>query len=36
MQKAFASGKQYFQEHPEITAAELYEFAEKLSAQAGW
>jgi len=34
--QAFADGKRYFHEHPEITAAELYEYAQKLAEQAGW
>jgi Xaa-Pro dipeptidase len=34
--EAFAKGKQYFHEHPDITAAELYGFAERLAEQAGW
>ena len=29
MEDAFASGKQYFDEHPEITAAELYAHAQQ-------
>jgi Xaa-Pro dipeptidase len=36
IEEAFASGKQYFQEHPEITGAELYAHAQRLAAQAGW
>jgi Xaa-Pro dipeptidase len=36
IEEAFAIGKQYFQERPEITAAELYGYAEKLAEQAGW
>jgi Xaa-Pro dipeptidase len=32
----FAEGKRYFQEHPEITAAELYNFAQGLAEKAGW
>src|ERR1700721_2666601 len=34
--EAFARGKQYFHEHPEITAAELYTHAQRLAEQAGW
>jgi Xaa-Pro dipeptidase len=34
--EAFADGKRYFHEHPEITAAELYEYAQMLAGQAGW
>lgn len=36
IQDAFAKGKQYFHERPDITAAELYGFAERLAEQAGW
>jgi Xaa-Pro aminopeptidase len=36
IEEAFASGKRYFQQHPEITAAELYAYAQNLAAQAGW
>jgi Xaa-Pro dipeptidase len=36
IEEAFASGKRYFQEHPEITAAELYAYAQRLAKQAGW
>jgi Xaa-Pro aminopeptidase len=36
IEQAFASGKRYFQEHPEITAAELYAYAQQLAVQAGW
>ena len=36
IEQAFASGKRYFHEHPEITAAELYAYAQKLAAQGGW
>jgi Xaa-Pro dipeptidase len=34
--EAFASGKRYFHEHPEITAAELYAHARQLAERAGW
>jgi Xaa-Pro dipeptidase len=34
--EGFAKGKQYFHEHPEITAAELYKFAHRLAEEAGW
>src|ERR1700735_3164385 len=34
--KAFADGKKYFDDHPEITAAELFKFAQILAAQYGW
>ena len=36
IEEAFASGKKYFHEHPEITAAELYAHAQQLAKQAGW
>src|ERR1700734_211140 len=36
IEAAFAEGKRYFQENPEITAAELYAYAQQLAAQAGW
>src|SRR6202041_202993 len=36
IEEAFASGKLYFQEHADITAAELYAYAQKLAEQAGW
>ena len=36
IEEAFASGKQYFQQHPEITAAELYAYAQQLAATSGW
>ena len=36
MEQAFANGKQYFHEHPEITGAELYAYAQQLAEQAGW
>src|SRR5271168_3213064 len=36
IEEGFAKGKQHFQEHPDITAAELYSFAQHLAEQAGW
>ena len=36
IEEAFASGKRYFHEHPEITAAELYAYAQRLAGQYGW
>jgi Xaa-Pro dipeptidase len=36
IEEAFARGKLYFQEHADITAAELYAYAQKLAEQAGW
>ena len=35
IQDGFAKGKQYFHEHPDITAAELYGFAAALSGASG-
>lgn len=34
--KAFADGKQYYKEHPEIKADELYRHAHTLAAKYGW
>ncbi len=34
--KAFADGKRHFQEHPEITASELYAHAVSLAERYGW
>src|SRR5271168_4070540 len=34
--KAFNKGKEYFKQHPEITAAELYRYAQKLAIDDGW
>lgn len=36
IEAAFANGKQHFEQHADITAAELYEYAQHLAAQAGW
>jgi Xaa-Pro dipeptidase len=36
IQEAFARGKRYFQQHADITAAELYGYAKQLAAQFGW
>jgi len=36
IKEAFAGGKQYFQQHPEITAAELYGYAQQLAETSGW
>jgi Xaa-Pro dipeptidase len=36
IEDAFAKGKQYFHEHPEITGAELYAYAQELAEEAGW
>jgi Xaa-Pro dipeptidase len=34
--KAFADGKKYFQERPDVTGVELFKYAEKLAEQYGW
>jgi Xaa-Pro dipeptidase len=34
--KAFAQGKQYFHSHPDITADELYRYAQKMARDYGW
>lgn len=36
IQKAFVEGKEYFERHPDITAAELYGHAQKLAEKYGW
>ena len=36
IQEAFAKGKRYFEQTPDITAAELYGYAQRLAEQAGW
>ena len=36
IEEAFASGKQYFHEYSEITAAEPYAHAQQLAERAGW
>jgi Xaa-Pro aminopeptidase len=36
IEDGFTRGKQYFHEHPEITAAELYAYAQQLARQSGW
>ncbi len=36
IEAAFADGKRYFHEHPEITAAELFAYAQRLAEQRGW
>lgn len=36
IEAAFAEGKRYFQENPEITGAELYAYAQTLAEQSGW
>jgi Xaa-Pro dipeptidase len=34
--RAFADGKRYFHEHPEIISCELFRYAQSLAAQFGW
>ena len=36
IETAFAEGKQYFNTHPDITAAELYRHAQDLAVKYGW
>ncbi|MBV9888735.1 MAG: aminopeptidase P family protein, partial [Acidobacteria bacterium] len=36
IEKGFAEGKQYFKDHPEIKADELYRYAHELAAKHGW
>src|SRR5271154_187490 len=36
IEAAFASGKEYFQQQPNITGAELYHYAQELAERAGW
>ena len=36
IEEAFASGKEYFHQHPDITAAELFGHAQQLANQLGW
>lgn len=36
IEEGFAKGKRYFQQHPDITCAELYEYAQQLAKDAGW
>jgi len=36
IENAFAQGKKYFHAHPDITAAELYLYAQKMAEDAGW
>lgn len=36
IEAGFAKGKQYFHQHPEITGAELYAYAQQLANDAGW
>lgn len=34
--KAFTKGKEYFKQHPDITAVELFRYAEELAKDYGW
>jgi Xaa-Pro aminopeptidase len=34
--QAFAAGKQYFKDHPQLTSSEFYRYAQSLAAQFGW
>jgi Xaa-Pro dipeptidase len=36
IEAAFAEGKQYFREHPDITGAELYAYAQQMAEERGW
>ena len=36
IEEAFANGKRYFFERPDITASELYAYAQHMAEQAGW
>jgi len=36
VEEGFAKGKKYFQEHPEITGAELFAYAQQLARDGGW
>lgn len=36
IEEGFAKGKRYFQGSPDITCAELYEYAQQLAREAGW
>src|SRR5215469_7656388 len=36
IEEAFVKGKRHFQERPDITGAELYEYAQGLAREAGW
>ncbi len=33
---AFAAGKQYFKDHPQLTSSEFYRYAQSLAVQFGW
>jgi Xaa-Pro aminopeptidase len=36
IKSAFADGKQHFQDHPDITSRELFQYVESLAAKYGW
>jgi Xaa-Pro dipeptidase len=36
IEEGFVAGKRYFHEHPDITCAELYRYAEQLAKTSGW
>jgi Xaa-Pro dipeptidase len=36
VESAFADGKQYFKDHPEVISSELFHYAEALAAKYGW
>jgi Xaa-Pro dipeptidase len=36
IESAFAKGKSYFHQHPDITCAELYAYAQQLASEMGW
>jgi Xaa-Pro aminopeptidase len=36
IEEGFAKGKRYFEEHPDVTGAELYAYAHQLAKEAGW
>jgi Xaa-Pro dipeptidase len=36
IEEGFTKGKKYFEQHPDITAAELYGYAHQLAKDAGW
>ncbi len=36
VEQAFAEGKRYFHQHPEITSRELFAYAQSLAAKSGW
>jgi Xaa-Pro dipeptidase len=36
IEEGFAKGKHYFEQHPDITGADLYAYAHQLAKEAGW